>query len=101
MAKAKATKKAKPRENAILRYLRETRSELRKVHWPTRQEAWALTRIVLVVTVSMAVFLGLLDYLFALELRGVINREAIAIGIAVVVAVASVVVGLILSRRTA
>ena len=102
MAKAKAAKKkTKPRENAILRYLRDTRVELRKVHWPTRAEAWGLTRIVLIVTVSMAIFLGLLDYLFALELKGVINRDAIAIGIAVVVAVASVVVGLILSRRTA
>ena len=64
MAKAKATKKkAKPakKENAIVRYLRGTRAELRKVHWSTRQEAWNLTKVVLAVTVSMALLLGLLD----------------------------------------
>ncbi len=103
VAKAKAAKKkAKPKKgNAIIRYLRETRAELRKVHWPSRQEAWNLTKIVLVVTISMALLLGLLDYLFALELRGIIGSSVIAIGIALVVVVASVVVVVILSRRAA
>jgi len=102
VAKAKAAKKkAKPRqENAITRYLRETRAELRKVHWPTRQEAWNLTKIVIVITVSMAALLGLLDYLFALELKGVIASNAIAIGVAVVVVVAGILVAVILSRQT-
>lgn len=103
VAKAKAAKKkAKPaKENAIIRYLRGTRAELRKVHWPTRQEAWNLTKIVLVVTISMALLLGLLDYLFALELKGIIAGNAVAIGIAAVVALASVMVIVILSRQTA
>ncbi len=87
------------RDNAVIRYLRETRAELRKVSWPTRAEAWGLTKIVLGVTLSMAAFLGLLDYLFSLELTGVINRSAWAIGIAAVLAVASVVVVVILRRR--
>jgi preprotein translocase subunit SecE len=98
--KAKSGKKPK-KENAIIRYLRETRAELRKVHWPTRQEAWNLTKVVLGVTVSMALFLGLLDYLFALVLQGIIGGSAIAIGIVGVVAVASVVTVVILNRRTA
>lgn len=102
MAKAKAAKKkAKPKGNAVVRYLRDTRSELRKVRWPSRQEAWALTKIVLAVTVSMAIFLGFLDYLFALELRGIIDRSAIAIGVAVLVAVVSILAAVVLSRRTA
>jgi len=51
-------------ENRLVRYLRETRSELRKVVWPTRQEAINLTVIVVAVLVAMAAILGLVDWLF-------------------------------------
>jgi preprotein translocase subunit SecE len=47
--------------NAIARFYRETVGELRKVAWPTREEAWNMTLIVLVVLVAMSAFLGLLD----------------------------------------
>jgi preprotein translocase subunit SecE len=49
----------------IARYWRETVGELRKVTWPTPPEAWALTKIVLIVTVIMAAILGLLDFAFS------------------------------------
>jgi preprotein translocase subunit SecE len=55
-----ADKKASKKQNAIQRFTRETVGELRKVSWPTRQEAWQLTQIVLVVLVFMAVFLGII-----------------------------------------
>lgn len=42
-------------------FWRETRSELRKVVWPTRQEATNLTTIVLAVLIGMALLLGSLD----------------------------------------
>jgi len=58
-------KAAKPSENALARYLRETRGELRKVTWPTRQESQRLTAIVLGVTALMALFLGILDFIFS------------------------------------
>jgi preprotein translocase subunit SecE len=51
--------------NVIIRTLRETVAELRKVSWPTRQEATQLTIIVLVVVTAMSAFLGLMDFLFA------------------------------------
>ncbi len=54
-----------PQENAIGRYLRETRGELRKVTWPTRDEAWRLTAIVLGVTAAFALFLWAMDALFS------------------------------------
>jgi preprotein translocase subunit SecE len=101
VAKAKSAKKKTKQENAVVRYLRETRAELRKVHWPTRQEAWSLTQVVLAVTVSMALLLGVLDYLFAQELRGIIDGSAIAIGVVVVLLVAGVLAVVILNRRTA
>ena len=74
MAKAKA---AKPSDNALVRYLRETRGELRKVTWPTRQESQRLTAIVLGVTVAMAIFLGVLDFIFS---RGVQALVRVLVG---------------------
>jgi preprotein translocase subunit SecE len=82
-----------------VQYLRDTRAELRKVHWPTRQEAENLTKIVLAVTVSMAAVMGLLDYLFSLELRGLINGDAISIGVAVFAVVGSIVAAVIVNRQ--
>jgi preprotein translocase subunit SecE len=50
--------------NAIQRYIAETVGELRKVSWPTRKEATNLTVVVLVVTLVMSMYLGLLDLIF-------------------------------------
>ncbi|MDD2521914.1 MAG: preprotein translocase subunit SecE [Anaerolineaceae bacterium] len=49
----------------IKNWWRQTTGELRKVTWPTREEALALTRIVLIVTVIMSAILGVLDFVFA------------------------------------
>jgi preprotein translocase subunit SecE len=69
VAKAKSDKKTSKKSggqsNALLRYVRETRGELRKVTWPTREESQRLTAIVLGVTAVMALFLGLLDLIFS------------------------------------
>jgi preprotein translocase subunit SecE len=51
------------KQNAMQRYFNETTGELRKVSWPTRQEAVQLTIIVLIVMVFMGAFLGLMDLL--------------------------------------
>ena len=59
---AKATVK---KDNFIVRYFKETRAELRKVTWPTRQEALNLTLIVVAFTILMAALLGIIDYIFA------------------------------------
>lgn len=48
----------------IQQLVRETTGELRKVSWPTRQEAINLTRIVLIVIFAMSIFLGILDIIF-------------------------------------
>lgn len=86
MAKTKsgATTGTTQSENAIIRYFKETRAELRKVTWPTREETRTLTTIIVIVTVTMALFLGLLDYLFQIVVAGVIAGDLIRIGLAVV-----------------
>jgi preprotein translocase subunit SecE len=63
VAKASAKGRQK-KENAIIRYLKETRAELRKVSWSSREEAINLTIMVVAVTTVMAIFLGVVDYLF-------------------------------------
>ena len=61
VSKAETEKK----ENRIVKYFREARAEMRKVTWPTRQEALHLTGIVLAVTVAMSILLWILDILFS------------------------------------
>lgn len=61
MAKAQVVRK---QPNRIVRFIHESNAELRKVSWPTRQEARRLTIIVLVVVTISSVVLGTLDYLF-------------------------------------
>ena len=53
----------------IQRTIRETMGELKKVSWPTRQEALNLTKIVLIVIGVMTVYLGILDLVFSTLLR--------------------------------
>jgi len=60
VAKAQAGR----RSNVITRLSRETLGELRKVNWPSREEATQLTIIVLVVLAVSSMFLGALDYVF-------------------------------------
>ncbi len=60
-------------DNALVRYFKETRAEIRKVSWPTREEATNLTLIVLAVTLAMAVFLGAVDFVFASLIRVIIG----------------------------
>jgi preprotein translocase subunit SecE len=54
-------------------YIRNTRAELRKVTWPTRNQTVNLSLIVLAVTAAMAVFLGAVDYLFSQVVRVIIS----------------------------
>ena len=49
------------RENAVQRFFRETIGELRKVSWPTRQEAVNMTIIVIIVMTVVSLFLWFLD----------------------------------------
>ena len=47
----------------VLDYIRESRAELRKVTWPTKQQLWYSTVIVIVVTLIASAYLGLVDLL--------------------------------------
>jgi preprotein translocase subunit SecE len=79
VARSKSDKKSGKKgdeTNALVRYFRETRGELRKVTWPTRQESQRLTAIVLGVTALMALFLGLLDFIFSNGVQSLVEFMA-------------------------
>ena len=62
------------RENRISQYVRETRAELRKVVWPTREEAINLTAIVVGTIFVMSIFFWGVDLVLAQIVRWLINR---------------------------
>jgi preprotein translocase subunit SecE len=47
----------------LIRYFKESRLELKKVVWPTREEVVTSTKVVLVSTAIFALVLGLVDFL--------------------------------------
>ena len=51
--------------NAV-QFLRESKNELSKVKWPGREQTMKYSKMVIVVSISLAVFLGVLDYAFNL-----------------------------------
>ena len=48
---------------ALWSFLQESRTETRKVVWPTKQETWRTTLLVLIVVMIVAIFLWLMDIL--------------------------------------
>ncbi|MEJ5241869.1 MAG: preprotein translocase subunit SecE [Anaerolineales bacterium] len=49
------------KQNAIQRFFRETIGEIRKVTWPTREEATYLTILVLITMVGVGLLLALVE----------------------------------------
>jgi preprotein translocase subunit SecE len=56
----------------ITQYLKETKSELKHVSWPTRRQAAVFTAVVIIFSLAVAVFLGLLDAVFNFLLKLVV-----------------------------
>jgi len=56
-------------------YLRETRTELKHVSWPTRRETFVYTGLVIGISLLVAAFLGFFDVVFDYLLRfSILNR---------------------------
>ena len=52
----------------IISFLKEVRTEIKKVNWPSKQETLRYTLIVVGVSVVIAAFLGGVDFIFRLIL---------------------------------
>ena len=66
MAVVKTDKEKDQNENGLVRTLREVRSEMKKVVWPTREETIRLTVVVIVLSAVISVVLFTADSLFQL-----------------------------------
>ena len=61
------------RRDALIRGLRDTRSELSKVAWPTRQEVINLTLVVIALSTALGVVLGGLDLIVSEAFKWLTN----------------------------
>jgi preprotein translocase subunit SecE len=53
-------------------YILETKGELKHVSWPTRKQTFMFTILVIFISIIIAVYLGLFDYLFSIGLKNLI-----------------------------
>ena len=60
----------------IKKYLKETVAELRKMSWPTRQELTGSTIVVVVVSLIVAVFIGIVDRILVLIVKSIFGVGA-------------------------
>ena len=88
-------------ENRFKRYFKETRAEVRKVHWPTRKDARSLTTVVLAITVAMTIFLGVIISPLASTLAGAlfVQQTTLVIAVVAVLAVAGIIGLAVVLRR--
>ncbi|MBI2035712.1 MAG: preprotein translocase subunit SecE [Candidatus Liptonbacteria bacterium] len=56
-------------------FLQESRKELMRVNWPTREETMRLTGIVIVISVALASFLGVFDFLFLEGVKMIVQGD--------------------------
>jgi preprotein translocase subunit SecE len=61
----RAAAQEKRKRSSPRQFLKEVRQELRKVNWPTRQELFAYTIVVLVSVTVLTSFVFGLDFLFS------------------------------------
>jgi len=57
---------------SMFNYIKEVRGELKHVAWPTRAQIIAYSVVVIAISLAVAVYLGLLDYLFSAMLKNII-----------------------------
>lgn len=55
-------------------FLKETQNELKKASWPSRQETIRLTVVVIMVSLIVALIIGMLDLTFTNLMRIIIQK---------------------------
>ncbi|MFA6430662.1 MAG: preprotein translocase subunit SecE [Candidatus Paceibacterota bacterium] len=50
-------------------YILETKGELKHVSWPTKKQTLIFTSLVIIISIGVAISLGLFDYLFTSILK--------------------------------
>jgi preprotein translocase subunit SecE len=60
--------------NKITSYIKESIAEMKKVTWPSKKETRNYTILVIGISIGVALFLGLLDYIFTTSFQLIINK---------------------------
>lgn len=60
--------------NKLSNYIKESIAEMKKVTWPTKKETYNYTLLVIGISIGVALFLGLLDYLFTIGFEFFITK---------------------------
>ena len=62
------------KNNKIVNYLKESKTELKKVTWPTKKETIKYSLLVIAISLGVAIYLGALDYVFSYLLQLIIKK---------------------------
>jgi len=60
--------------NKLTNYIKESLVEMKKVTWPTKKETRNYTILVIGISIGVALFLGLLDYIFTIGFQLIITK---------------------------
>ncbi len=66
----------KEKFEAAKQFLREVKTELKKVTWPSRKDALSGTLVVLVAVIIIAIFLGIVDSALSNLIKMLLKRAA-------------------------
>jgi len=58
---------------SAIKFLKEVKSELKKVTWPSRKETLSSTYLVIALVIVVSGFIGLVDYLLGWIVKAVLN----------------------------
>lgn len=61
------------KENVVTRYFIESREELAKVVWPTREQVLTHSLLVIGISLGLGAYFGLLDFIFSRGLGALLN----------------------------
>ena len=57
----------------VMQFLRESKAELKKVVWPSREDVISSVEVVIISTILIALILGLLDFGFTEAFRAIMR----------------------------
>ncbi|NCT02276.1 preprotein translocase subunit SecE [Candidatus Parcubacteria bacterium] len=60
--------------NSLIKYFRDTATELKQVSWPTQHQAMLYTVLVIFISVFVSLFTGAFDFLFSRGIEAFVNR---------------------------
>lgn len=56
----------------VVEFFKETKKEMRHVNWPTRKQTMNFTIVVIIISLLVAYFLGLFDFIFTSALEQIL-----------------------------